>query len=188
MLEKLRQEAGICRLCGLAESRNLVVFGEGDPGSGLVLVGEAPGAREDICGRPFVGLAGQLLSQALEKAGIPREGVFITSVVKCRPPKNRLPNRPEVEACLPYLKRQLEIMKPGIIVCLGSLSTRALLDPGAKITGVRGEWFEVDGIKIMPVFHPAAILRNRHKMDEFVADLRRAGEAWKNGRMRSFLC
>jgi len=179
MLEKLRQEAGLCRRCGLAESRNLVVFGEGDPGSGMVLVGEAPGAKEDLCGRPFVGLAGQLLSQALEKAGIPREKVFITSVVKCRPPKNRLPNRLEVEACLSYLHRQLEIMKPGIIVCLGSLSTRTLLDPRAKITEVRGKWFDQDGIKIMPVFHPAAILRNRNNTDQFVEDLRQAGEVWK---------
>lgn len=156
-----------------------MVFGEGDPGSGLVLVGEAPGAREDISGRPFVGQAGQILSRALEKAGIPREQAFITAVVKCRPPKNRLPNRLEVETCFPYLKKQLEIIKPRVIVCLGSLSTRTLLDPQAKVTEVRGRWFEKAGTRLMPVFHPAAILRNRNRMDQFVADLREAGEVWK---------
>jgi len=179
MLDKLKEEALLCRQCALAESRNLVVFGEGDSALGLVLVGEAPGAREDLSGRPFIGQAGQILSQALEKAGISREQVFITSVVKCRPPKNRLPNRLEVEACLPFLQKQLEIIKPRIVVCLGSLAARILLDARLKITEVRGEWFERDGIKLMPVLHPAAILRNRNRMDQFIADLREAGAVWK---------
>lgn len=179
MLEKLRQEITSCRRCGLAEGRNLVVFGEGDPAAGLMMVGEAPGARENLSGRPFIGPAGQLLTRALEEAGIPRESAFITSVVKCRPPKNRLPNSGEVKACLPNLRRQLEIIKPCLIICMGSLATRTLLDPRAKITRVRGECFERDGFKIVPVLHPAAILRNSFKMEDFVADLRRAGEVWK---------
>lgn len=179
MLEKLAQEAEACRRCGLAGGRNRVVFGEGPRDAGLVLVGEAPGAMEDVSGRPFVGKAGQLLSRALEEAGLARADVYITSVVKCRPPKNRLPVRAEVEACLPHLRRQLEILKPGLIVCLGSLATRTLLETRAvKMGEVRGRWFERDGVKIMPVFHPAAILRNVGRMDEFVADLRLAGAAW----------
>ncbi len=179
MLENLKSEVVIRRLCGLAETRNCAVFGEGDPASGLVLIGEAPGAREDACGRPFVGQAGQILSSALESAGIPRKSAFITSVVKCRPPKNRMPSRPEVEICLPYLKQQLKIMKPGIIVCLGSLAARVLISPGLKITEARGRWYEQDGIKKMPVLHPAAVLRNRNLMGQFIDDFRQVAKTWK---------
>lgn len=157
-----------------------MVFGEGDAVSGWMLVGEAPGAREDQSGRPFVGLAGQILTRGLEAAGVSRDSVFITSVVKCRPPKNRLPGRAEVAACLPLLRQQLERIRPGIVVCLGSLASRTLLgDPKLKVSEARGTWFRKDGMAIMPVFHPAAILRNRHKMDEFAGDLQQAAEAWK---------
>lgn len=140
-----------------------MVFGEGDFSTRLLLVGEGPGADEDRIGRPFVGRAGQLLDRILEAADIRREDVYITNVVKCRPPSNRLPFQPEVDACLPYLQAQIELINPEMILCLGALATRTLIDKKAAITKVRGQWREKDGRRIIATFHPAALLRDPAK-------------------------
>jgi uracil-DNA glycosylase family 4 len=149
-----------CRLCPLREGCRQVVFGDGPPDADIMLVGEGPGQSEDEIGRPFVGKAGQLLDRILEAAGITRSRVYITNVVKCRPPGNRLPNPHEIAICRGYLEAQIRMIKPKILVCLGALATQTLVEGKAKITLVRGKWFTRQGIMIMPTFHPAALLRN----------------------------
>lgn len=162
-LNDLKARLERCTLCRLCENRTNVVFGEGNPEAALMLVGEGPGATEDQTGRPFVGAAGQLLDRILNAAGFKREEVYIANVVKCRPPGNRLPLPDEAAACLPYLLTQISIIRPRILVCLGALATQTLVDPRARITAVRGRWYEKAGIKILPTFHPAALLRDVSK-------------------------
>lgn len=162
-LLQLQKEAVGCSLCELRKTCSQVVFGEGNFSTRLMLVGEGPGAEEDRLGRPFVGRAGQLLDRILAAAEIKREDVYITNVVKCRPPSNRLPLQPEVDACYPYLKAQIELINPEIILCLGALATRTLYDKNAAITRVRGQWKEKDGRRILATFHPAALLRDPSK-------------------------
>ncbi|GAW93906.1 uracil-DNA glycosylase [Calderihabitans maritimus] len=169
-----------CQACPLAENRKQVVFGEGNPAARVIFVGEAPGAREDETGRPFVGAAGQVLNYLLEEAGIDRSQVYITSVNKCRPPRNRLPRQGEAAACYPYLKKQLELIKPQIIVCLGALATRWLIDRKAKISEVRGSWFYKNGQAFLPTFHPAAVLRDRRKAKLVVQDFQEVVRRWKS--------
>jgi uracil-DNA glycosylase family 4 len=152
-----------CRKCGLCEHRRTVVFGEGNPQARLMLVGEGPGQVEDETGRPFVGPAGQLLDRILAAAGFARDEVYITNVVKCRPPGNRLPLPQEASACLPYLWRQIELIDPPILVCLGALAAQSLIDREARITRIRGQWVERGKRRIMPTFHPAALLRDETK-------------------------
>ncbi len=159
-LSDLEQRAKSCRLCHLREGCRQVVFGEGKSNARLMLVGEGPGMDEDLQGRPFVGKAGQLLDKILQAAELPRQEVFIGNVVKCRPPGNRLPHPDEVKVCRNFLEAQIRIIKPQIIVCMGSLATQVIIDPRARITMTRGKWFNRQGIKIMAVFHPAALLRN----------------------------
>ncbi|OAT86623.1 hypothetical protein A6M21_16585 [Desulfotomaculum copahuensis] len=163
-----------CRLCPLAGLRSHIVWGEGNQKAQLMLVGEAPGAKEDLCGRPFVGAAGKLLDEVLTGAGIERKDIYITSVVKCRPPKNRMPHRVEITACSPYLAEQLRRIRPRVVVCLGLLAARHFLGPEVKISEVRGRWFELDGIKILPTFHPAAIFRGRDKLPLLKQDMEKA--------------
>ena len=159
-LSELEQKAKICRQCRLREDCRQVVFGEGKSDARLMLVGEGPGMDEDLQGRPFVGKAGQLLDKILQAAELPRQEVFIGNVVKCRPPGNRLPHPDEVRVCKNYLEAQIRIIKPQILVCMGSLATQVIIDPRARITITRGKWFNRQGIKMMAVFHPAALLRN----------------------------
>ncbi len=159
-LNELEQRAISCRQCRLREGCQQVVFGEGRNDTRLMLVGEGPGMDEDLQGRPFVGKAGQLLDKILEAAELPRQEVFIGNVVKCRPPANRLPHPDEVRVCRNYLEAQIRIIKPQILVCMGSLATQVIIDSRARITMTRGKWFNRQGIKIMAVFHPAALLRN----------------------------
>jgi len=159
-LSDLEQRAKSCQLCRLREGCRQVVFGEGKSEARLMLVGEGPGMDEDLQGRPFVGKAGQLLDKILQAAELPRQEVFIGNVVKCRPPGNRLPHPDEVKVCRNFLEAQIRIIKPQIIVCMGSLATQVIIDPRARITMTRGKWFNRQGIKIMAVFHPAALLRN----------------------------
>ncbi|RQD73939.1 MAG: uracil-DNA glycosylase [Candidatus Syntrophonatronum acetioxidans] len=159
----MEEEVKECRRCELRKGCQQVVFGEGNPRALLMLVGEGPGGDEDRLGRPFVGRAGQLLDRILEAAGFKREEVYIANVVKCRPPSNRTPTPEEVQACYPHLQEQIKIISPGIIVCLGALSTKVLVDPKAQITRIRGSWLEKEGSKIMPTFHPAALLRDPKK-------------------------
>lgn len=160
-LEELENITKGCKKCHLCEKAKQVVFGKGSYNAPVMLVGEAPGADEDDQGIPFVGKAGQLLDKILAAAGI--SDVYIANVVKCRPPENRLPKKEEVEACWPYLVRQIELIKPRIIVCLGALATQQLVHPQAKITMVHGKIYTKGGIKIVPTYHPAALLRDPNK-------------------------
>jgi DNA polymerase len=160
-LEELAAQAAHCTACRLHEGRTHVVFGEGDPDARLMFVGEAPGADEDRLGRPFMGKAGQLLDRILEAAGIPRESVYITNVVKCRPPENRTPLPDEAKTCSNlWLLPEIELVKPQIIVPLGSVAAQFFLGKKVPITRARGQWFEWNGILVFPMFHPAYLLRN----------------------------
>jgi DNA polymerase len=165
-LEEIRQEMGDCRRCKLGKSRTHLVFGEGSPQARLMFIGEAPGAEEDRQGRPFVGEAGQVLNNMLHKLGLKREDVYITNIVKSRPPGNRDPEADEVEACLPFLIKQIESIQPQVIVTLGKIATNNLLDINEPITKIRGQWRKFKGIKVMPTFHPSYLHRfpkERHK-------------------------
>ncbi len=152
-----------CEECSLHQQRSQAVFGVGSPRALMMLVGEAPGAEEDKQGLPFVGNAGQLLDNILKAIGLSREEVYITNVVKCRPPGNRLPQTREVKQCSVYWKKQLEIISPQIVICLGSLSAKTLIHPEARITKIRGEWRDIDSRWYLPTFHPAALLRDVKK-------------------------
>lgn len=160
-LEELRADIGDCQRCKLAPGRTNLVFGVGNPKARLVFVGEAPGHDEDLRGEPFVGRAGQLLTEIITKGmRIPREDVYICNVIKCRPPGNRNPEPDEVASCEPFLLRQLEIIGPDVIVALGKFAAQTLLREKTPITKLRGRWFDYHGIRLMPTFHPAYLLRN----------------------------
>ncbi len=179
-LERLRKEAEECCKCRLCKTRKNVVFGEGDPQTNLMFVGEAPGEQEDIQGRPFVGRAGQLLTKFLNLYGVSRNKVYITNVVKCRPPGNRNPAPDEIEACYPFLEKQIELISPKVILCLGAFAARTILNLPEKtpISKIRGKEFKVEfggsEITVIPTFHPAYLLRNRRGEPEFQRDLERA--------------
>lgn len=158
--DELEEVASKCSLCRLRSTCKQVVFGEGNINSKLMFIGEGPGQDEDEKGRPFVGRAGQLLDKILLAAEIPRNDVYITNVIKCRPPGNRLPKPDEVKVCQNYLEAQIRIIKPKIIVCLGALASQVVIDKNARITRVRGRWFMRHDTMIMATFHPAALLRN----------------------------
>jgi DNA polymerase len=166
-MEELKAQAMECRNCGLCETRTNVVFGEGNPVTPLVLIGEGPGATEDETGRPFVGRAGQLLDQCLRENGITRKHVFICNVVKCRASitedgsvRNRPPSTAEVQACLPWLQKQIEIMKPVVILCLGAPSANTIIHKDFRMTKERGQFFETPYAKYaIAALHPAYVLR-----------------------------
>ena len=164
-LAHLAEEVLTCKRCGLREGCKQVVFGEGHPG--LMIIGEGPGAEEDLQGRPFVGAAGQLLDKILASGGFDRNlNAYIANVVKCRPPANRIPNPQECAACLPHLQAQMEILKPKIVLLMGATALRGVLQSPQGITRLRGNWQERDGVYYMPTFHPAALLRDpRRKVD-----------------------
>lgn len=159
-LDTLRLFIGNCRRCKLCEGRTKLVFGEGSPEAKLVFVGEGPGRDEDLAGLPFVGEAGKLLTKIITAMGLTREEVYICNVVKCRPPKNRDPEDDEVEACLPFLKEQLNLIRPHVICILGRVAGQALLGKDFTITRERGSWYSFMEIPVMPTFHPAYLLRN----------------------------
>jgi uracil-DNA glycosylase len=160
-LEELRAVIGDCRRCKLCSGRTNIVFGVGNPHAKLMFVGEGPGRDEDLQGEPFVGRAGQLLTDIITKGiGLTREDVYIANVVKCRPPDNRNPEPDEVAACEPFLKKQIDLIRPEIIVGLGKFAVQTLLQSKVPITKVRGNWHSYHGIKLMPTFHPAYLLRN----------------------------
>ncbi len=179
-LEELKEKCLACHKCELRKGCKQVVFDDGNPDALIMLIGEAPGSDEDNQGIPFVGSAGQLLNRILLAVNIRREEVYITNIVKCRPLKNRLPTNEEVNHCLPYLKKQIEIINPAIIVCLGSLSTRTLIDDNAKITKVRGNWYHIDSKLYMPTFHPAALLRDVNKKRPVWEDFRSISAEYGN--------
>jgi uracil-DNA glycosylase len=159
LLAALREEIGDCKRCKLCERRTNIVFGVGAPHAKLMFVGEGPGADEDAQGEPFVGRAGQKLNEMIQAIGLERKDVYIANVVKCRPPGNRDPEPDEVATCSPFLFRQIAILRPKVIVALGSPATKTLLDTRAGITSLRGRWGSFLGIPVMPTFHPAFLLR-----------------------------
>lgn len=172
-LENLQVLTSNCSLCNLCSTRNKVVFGEGSLNAEVVFVGEGPGQQEDETGRPFVGSAGAILTEAIERClGLKRTDVYITNVVKCRPPKNRVPEDDEVAECLPYLVRQIEIINPKIIVTLGNTPKKALTGVETGITKIRGQWLDWKGKLLMPTYHPAYLCRNSNKRPEFEEDLK----------------
>ena len=179
-LERLEKEAKECCRCRLCKTRTNVVFGEGDPQTNLMFVGEAPGEQEDLQGRPFVGRAGQLLTRFLNLYGVKRERVYITNVVKCRPPNNRNPAPDEISTCYPFLEKQIELISPKVILCLGAFAARTILNLPEKtpISRIRGKEQKVRfgdrEIYVIPTFHPAYLLRNRRGEPEFQKDLENA--------------
>ncbi len=161
--EQVQKEAKQCERCHLRQGCQQVVFGVGGTSSSLMLVGEGPGAREDELGEPFVGKAGQLLTRILEAINLRREEVYISNIVKCRPPGNRQPSSAEMEICMPWLREEFHLIQPRVLVLLGATAYRGLINPGGKITRDRGQWIEKDELLIMPTFHPAALLRDPRK-------------------------
>jgi len=172
-LLKIREDLGDCTRCKLHRTRNQIVFGDGSPQAQLVFVGEGPGADEDAQGLPFVGRAGKLLTQMIEAMGLTRRDVYICNVVKCRPPENRTPEKDEVATCSPYLFRQLDVLKPRVIVCLGSVAAQTLLETNRGISHFRGEWMNFRGYKLLATYHPAYLLRNPGAKGEVWKDLQK---------------
>ncbi len=186
-LEDIRRELGDCQRCKLWSTRTNLVFGEGSPQAQLMFVGEGPGADEDASGRPFVGRAGQLLTKMIEAIDLKREQVYIANVVKSRPPGNRTPEADEVKACKPFLLRQIACIKPKLIVTLGNPATQSLLDTKVGITRLRGEvqnYPYLPGVKVIPTFHPAYLLRSPDKKREAWEDLKKV-RAFLRGELES---
>jgi len=160
-IEKLKNEIIHCSKCDLAKTRNHVLFGEGNLQAGILIIGEAPGRDEDIQGRPFVGKSGQLLDKILAVCGFSRENhIFISNIVKCRPPDNRMPDQKESEICIPWLLKQIELINPKILILLGATALKYMAGQSYRITRDRGTWIDINERHAMPVFHPAALLRN----------------------------
>lgn len=159
-LDQLNNLICNCKKCALHKGRNNFVFGSGNPNADVMVIGEGPGAEEDKQGLPFVGRAGQLLTDILKAIKFTREEVYIGNIVKCRPPDNRTPLPDEMDTCIPYLKKQIQLIKPKMILCLGLTAAKGLLKKKESLTALRGQIFDYDGIKVMVTFHPAALLRN----------------------------
>lgn len=169
-LEEIRREILECRGCPLCPGRRNVVFGVGNPRARLMFIGEGPGEEEDRRGEPFVGAAGRKLNQWIARIGLAREDVYIANIVKCRPPGNRAPLPEEAAACLPYLRRQIRTVRPEVLCTLGAVALNSLLGNNDRITRARGTWRELDGIPLLPTYHPAYILRNASREHEALAD------------------
>ena len=169
--EKLYSDCSICHACALSETRTNCVFGAGSTSADLLFVGEAPGDNEDKTGTPFVGRAGKLLNEYLDAVGIDRESVYIANILKCRPPKNRDPRPSEEDACIEFLQRQIALLQPKLIVCLGRISAKRLISKGYKISDEHGAWFDFCGIPITAVYHPALLLRDPRKKGEMMTDM-----------------
>jgi len=172
-LLKIHTDLGDCTRCKLHRGRTKLVFGDGNPKAELVFVGEGPGRDEDAQGLPFVGRAGKLLTQMIEAMGLQRQDVYICNVVKCRPPDNRTPEKEEVETCSPFLLRQLDAISPKVIVCLGAVAAKTLLQTNRGISQFRGEWLEFRGRKLLATYHPAYLLRNPPAKSEVWKDLQK---------------
>jgi len=172
-LLKIREDLGDCTRCKLHKKRTHIVFADGNPKAELVFVGEGPGADEDATGIPFVGRAGKLLTQMIEAMGLQRKDVYICNVVKCRPPENRQPDPEEVTTCSPYLVRQLEVINPKVIVCLGATAAKTLLETDMGISKFRGQWLDFRGKKLLATYHPAYLLRNPPAKSEVWKDLQK---------------
>jgi uracil-DNA glycosylase len=173
-LRKLQcDEIGDCHRCKLASGRKCIVFGEGNPDAKVMFIGEGPGEQEDQTGRPFVGAAGQLLTKIIEGGmKVPRSSVYIANIVKCRPPGNRTPEPDEVASCIGFLEKQIDIIKPRVIVALGRTAANALFKKDESIMAIRGKWREFKGVPVMPTFHPAYLLHNVGSKQEVWDDIR----------------
>ena len=172
-LTRIREDLGDCTRCRLHKQRTNIVFGVGNPRAELVFVGEGPGHDEDVQGLPFVGRAGKLLTQMIEAMGLERDDVYICNVVKCRPPENRTPQDDEIATCSPYLHRQLEVIAPKAIVCLGGVAAQTLLKTKDPISRYRGQWFEYRSAKLLVTYHPAYLLRSPNAKSEVWKDLQK---------------
>lgn len=172
-LHVIREEIGDCQRCKLAPTRTNIVFGSGNPQAELVFVGEAPGFDEDRQGLPFVGKAGQLLTKIIESIDIKREDVYICNVLKCRPPDNRNPEPDEVIQCSPFMRKQLQVIQPKIVCCLGTFAAQTVLRTNTPISKLRGDFHDVDGLKVIATFHPAYLLRNPEKKRDVWEDMKR---------------
>ena len=170
--EKLKKDCTNCRACSLGDMRHNLVFGNGNEQAEVMLIGEGPGEQEDLKGIPFVGPAGKLLDDMLEMIDLDRRKVYIANIVKCRPPRNRDPLNVEQEACRPWLSRQIALVDPKIIVCLGRIAAMSLIREDFRITREHGQWFDIGGRRIMATYHPSALLRDVDKRPEAFMDLR----------------
>ena len=173
LLAELEEIVTACEKCRLSKSRTQVVYGVGNPNADLMFIGEAPGRDEDIQGEPFVGRAGQLLTDIIKAMKLTRDDVYIANVIKCRPPDNRNPELDELESCRPYIRRQVEIIQPRVIVTLGRFALQSLTEKSYAISSVRGQWLEYNGIKVMPTYHPAYLLRTPSAKKEVWADMKK---------------
>jgi len=176
-LEEIRRELGDCKRCKLHRTRSTIVFGEGNKKAKLMFIGEGPGYDEDVQGRPFVGKAGQLLTKIIQSIHLEREEVYITNIIKCRPPQNRNPEPDEIQSCHPFLEKQIQSIQPKMICALGTFAAQTLLSTDAKITSLRGRVFELGGIKVLPTYHPAYLLRNPERKREVWEDMKQIS-AW----------
>jgi DNA polymerase len=179
-LEEVQKELGDCKRCKLHRTRRTIVFGEGNERATLMFIGEGPGYDEDVQGRPFVGKAGQLLTKIIESINLSREEVYIANVIKCRPPQNRNPEPDEIKSCNPFLMKQIGVIHPKIICALGTFSAQTLLKTDAKISALRGRFFDLEDIKVIPTYHPAFLLRNPERKREVWEDMKQIAELIKN--------
>ncbi len=177
-LESIRKKCTECYECELGRTRTNCVFGVGDPDADLMFVGEAPGEQEDLSGEPFVGRAGQLLDKYLYAVGIERSEVFITNILKCRPPKNRDPLPEEEDACIGFLREQVKTIRPKMIVCLGRIAAMKLIKPDFKITKEHGVWYEKGSYLMTAVYHPALLLRDPRRKEEMLVDMKAIKEKY----------
>lgn len=171
-LQSIRDEIGDCQRCKLARTRTNIVFGSGNPNAELVFVGEAPGFEEDQQGLPFVGRAGQLLTKIIESISLKREDVYICNVLKCRPPDNRNPEPDEVMTCNPFLRKQLGVIRPKVVCCLGTFAAQTVMQTTSSISKLRGKFYDIDGIRVIATFHPAYLLRSPDKKREVWEDMK----------------
>jgi uracil-DNA glycosylase family 4 len=170
--EELKTACNSCRKCALHETRNNVVFGVGNPDAEVLFIGEGPGEQEDLRGEPFVGRAGKLLDDMLAIIDLDRTKIYIANIVKCRPPGNRDPLNIERDSCIDWLRNQIYLIKPKIIVCLGRIAAMTLISPDFKISKDHGKWYDIEGIKAMSIYHPAALLRDPGRRPETFVDLK----------------
>ena len=177
--ERLYEECASCNACELSATRTNCVFGAGSKDADLLFIGEAPGDNEDKTGTPFVGRAGKLLDEYLDSVGIDRNSVYIANILNCRPPKNRDPKPCEEDACIEFLQRQISLIKPKLIVCLGRISAKRLISKDFKISTEHGLWFDFEGIPITAVYHPALLLRDPHKKGDMAVDMQMISDRLK---------
>ena len=176
-LEDIRRDLGDCRRCQLSSGRKNIVFGAGSPGARLVFVGEGPGYDEDQQGEPFVGAAGRLLTKIIKAIGLTRDQVYICNIIKCRPPGNRNPEPDEVETCSPFLRRQLQAIKPEFVCALGKFAAQTILETTEPISRLRGRMYDYMGLRVIPTYHPAYLLRNTNKKRDVWEDMKLLMEA-----------